>query len=115
MDIRIENGDICLNDAGQSELIGGLEETAQRVRIAASALRGSFRYNRQLGADYSSVTADDPLAKEKLELLIGEAAEGAADTRITLDSFDPDSRRAVIRLSRGDETMITEADLNGYI
>ena len=115
MDIRLVDGDISLSDSGSPEMIRGLDEAVQRVRMAASVSRGSFRYDRELGADYGSLSADDPLFEKKLEMLIREACAGIADTEVTLESVDTAARAAELRVSRGGASTITEVDLHGFI
>lgn len=115
MDVRLENGDIRVSDSGSREMIFGLEEAAQRVMLAASVMKGSFIYDRGLGADYSGLSLDDPLLEEKLEMLIREAAAGIADAQVELESFSPAGRIAALRVSRGSESMMIEVDLDGFI
>ena len=115
MDVRLSGGDISLTDSGAQELVGAADEDAQRVMIAASVRKGSFRYDRSLGTDYASLDSSDPLLREKLELLIREAAAGVDGAQVTLADLDEVSRTAVLDIYSRGEKITTEVDLNGYI
>ena len=54
MDIYAD-GDFIVNDSGGMKKIYGVEEACQRVRFILSTKKGSFVYNRELGADFSPV------------------------------------------------------------
>lgn len=112
MDVRISDGDVLLSAAGMTEYLCGVHEAAQRVRIAASVDKGSFIYNRALGADYAALDERQPLT-ESLDMLIREAAAGAADTEVSVTSADEHS--AVLRITHGGETVTTEVDLYGNV
>ena len=115
MDVRLDSGDICLSDSGSCRMISGADEAAQRVMIAASVSKGSFIYDRGLGTDYGALSAGDPLAEEKLGMLIREASAGIADVKVDLTSFDPVGRCAGLRVSSGNASTNIEVDLHGFI
>ena len=110
MDVRIENGDIYLTPAGKTEYLSCVREAAQRVLIAAAVTKGSFRYDRSLGADYASLGTND-ISRERLEMLIREAAAGIADTDIAVTGWDAEHRVASLSVTHGGKTITTEVDL----
>ncbi len=60
-DVKLQNGDLALDSAGRPEMLGDRGARFQRAEIAMTVGRGSFIYNRSLGADYGSLTgAADP-------------------------------------------------------
>lgn len=115
MDVLIEDGDIAARMAGGYSYINGLEEAVQRVHIAALTVKGSFIYDRELGTDYGSLTVDDPLITEKLDMLIKEACCDIADTDVEVISFDSQAMIALIEVSYRADKTITEVELSGII
>lgn len=114
MDVRIVGGDVCPDAAGATGYLCGVHEAAQRVRIAASVKKGSFRYDRSLGTDYAALR-DPAMLTEELDMLIREAAAGTADTGVTVTQADAVEKRAVLRITHGGDTITTEVDLHGNI
>ena len=49
MDIKIENGDIVLNENGSPVTVSGIEQAVQQVNIALKARAESFVYDRKTG------------------------------------------------------------------
>lgn len=49
MDVKIKNGDVVYDLNGNTEYVSGIEEMLQRALFSLNTLRGSFRYNRELG------------------------------------------------------------------
>ena len=88
MDVRISDGDIAMLSSGSYEYITGIEEAVQRVRISALTVKGDFIYDRELGTDYSGLSADDPLLLEKLDLLIKELGKRLADKQLSIRVTD---------------------------
>ena len=115
MDVRIQNGDISALSAGGYSYITGLEEMAQRVTIAALTVKGAFIYDRELGTDYGSLSADDELIVEKLDMLIKEACCDIPETDVNVVSFSAATKAALLRVGFRGETMDTEVDLNGIL
>lgn len=115
MDVLIADGDISTRKAGGYSYINGLEEAVQRVLIAVLTVKGSFIYDRELGTDYGSLTADDPLITEKLDMLIKEACCDIADTDVEVISFDSQAMIALIEVSYRADKTITEVELSGII
>ncbi len=54
-DVKTEYGDIVLDSAGRAELLSEKDSEFQRALIRMSAKRGSFIYDRQLGADCEDI------------------------------------------------------------
>ncbi len=115
MDVRIADGDIALTVSGSYEYITGPEEAVQRVRLSALTVKGDFPYDRELGTDYSGLSADDELLREKLEILLIESCADIADTSVRVISCPRDELVAVIEITYKEKVMTTEVDLSGII
>ena len=115
MDVLIADGDIAALSAGGYSYIYGLDEAVQRVQIAALTVKGSFIYDRELGTDYGSLRADDPLITKKLDMLIKEACCDIAETDVQVLSFDRQAMTAQIEVDHRADTTITEVDLSGIL
>lgn len=61
MDTLIINGDHCEGENHLPVTIFSIDEACQRVRLTLSAVKGSFWYDRDFGADFSSLA----LAEER--------------------------------------------------
>ena len=114
MDVRISGGDVYLNAAGDTEYLSGVKEAAQRVLIAALTAKGAFIYNRSLGTDYRSM-GDPEMLTDQLDMLIREGAAGVAGTDVRVTAADADEKSAVICVTHGGETIMTEVNLDGNI
>ena len=115
MDVLIQNGDVAARSSGDYIYINGLDEAVQRVRIAALTVKGSFIYDRGLGTDYGSLSADDDLIVEKLDMLIKEACCDISDADVETLSFNSAAHTAVIRVTYRGEATDTEVDLTGIL
>ena len=60
MEIKIQNGAVCLNGLGLPETLSGLEALLQRAHNRLNAVRGAFPYDRTLGSrlPYAAFSAD---------------------------------------------------------
>ena len=76
MEIKIQNGAVCLNGLGLPETLSGLEALLQRAHNRLNAVRGAFPYDRTLGS--------------RLPYAAFSAAPGAAEAR----GFAREARRA---------------------
>ena len=114
MDVRLGNGDVYLNAEGKTEYLCAADEAAQRALIAASVTKGSFRYDRSLGADYAAV-GDTAMLTEKLDMLIREAAAGVGGAEVTVTGFDAERGIASLRVTHAGETITTEVDIHGNL
>lgn len=54
MDVYV-NGDFVLDNCGYPEEVCSIDEACQRVRFILLTKKGGFIYNRELGADFSSI------------------------------------------------------------
>lgn len=115
MDVRIANGDVAMVSSGDYAYITGVEEAVQRVRISALTVKGDFVYDRELGTDYSGLSADDELLCEKLELRLRESCADIRDTAVEVVSCDRDSMVAVLKVIFQNRETTTEVDLSGII
>ena len=115
MDVRLSNGDVYTSSGGGTVYISGLEEAVQRVMLAVSTQKGSFRYDRSFGTDYSELSAGDVMLKEKLDMRVKEATAGIEGTDVEALSVDAVNKTAQIRITHGGGAAVTAVDLNGYI
>lgn len=115
MDVHIIDGDVAMLSSGSYEYITGIEEAVQRVRISAMTVKGDFIYDRELGTDYGSLSADDELLTEKLDMLIKESCADISDTRVEALSCDRDTLITVIKVIYKDTETTTEVDLSGIL
>jgi hypothetical protein len=115
MDVKITNGDLALNADGSLDYLYGIDEAVQRVLIAASVQRGAFLYHRGLGTDYGTLGADDPMIREKLDLLLREATAGITDADVQVIGFDRDTMTASVKVKTADGERTTEVKLNGIL
>ena len=115
MDVLVSQGDIALTPAGERIYIDALDEAVQRVGIAASVKKGAFRFQRDLGVDYSGLSFDDPLLREKLELRFQEAAAGITGARIRVSQADPVQMTASVTITACGRERMMEVDLSGKL
>lgn len=114
MDARIENGDIYLTSSGDTEYLSGVREAVQRALIAATAVKGTFIYDRSLGADYAAI-GEEGISLGRLDMLIREAAADIADTQVRVTGWDADHHTAALSVTYGGKTAATEVDLHGIL
>ena len=115
MDIMLSQGDIALTPAGGRRYISGADEALQRFMLVASTEKGSFRYRREFGVDFSDLSINDPLLKEKLEIRFQVAAAGILDTRVRVSAVDPENMTASVTIIACGQERTTEVDLNGKL
>ena len=66
IDVKITNGDVETDSAGSAKRISGRDVLFQRARLCMTVPKGSFVYDRELGAQRGVTAA-------QTELLLGEA------------------------------------------
>jgi hypothetical protein len=115
MDVRLTDGDLALNANGSIDYIYGIDEAVQRVQIAASTRRGAFAYQRSMGTDYGALSANDPMIREKLDLLIREATAGITGADVTVVGFSRAAMTASVKVKTADGERTTEVKLNGIL
>lgn len=115
MDVKIAQGDIAMVASGSYEYITGIEEAVQRVRISALTQKGDFVYDRELGTDYTGLSADDELFKEKLELRIKESCADIFGTTVEIGHWSDLRKTAYIKVTYQNDAKLTEVDLSGII
>ena len=114
MDTLVTDGDFYQNETGCPISIHSIEEACQRVRFCLLTRRGSFAYDRHLGADYDYIfeqeNADprlfvaDAIADEE-NISVGEVTAVRNNNKITL----------TVEVYFGDECMNTEVTINGNV
>lgn len=94
MDVKIENGDVCIDNSGNYVMIDGFDEVVQQVLIKISSEKGSFIYDRNLGSEckLSKTSSDKPDIKV-LEMLINESLAHMEDVYVKLtDAYFSDGK-----------------------
>lgn len=84
-DVKLKNGEIALDAAGNAEILGDRDAHFQRAYIRMTAKRGKFIYDRELGADVIHGTTDMP--ERKNEQLFNEALALCADATARYVSY----------------------------
>ena len=115
MDVKIDNKDTALDGCGNCVYINSVSELAQRVKIACTVKKGDFLYDRQLGRNACSISADDPMLKEKLEMIFKEATIDIPYTDLSVLSADSSKGviTAKIKITCGSSSATTEVEVNG--
>ena len=115
MDVKIAQGDIERVASGSYRYITGIEEAVQRVRISALTQKGDFVYDRELGTDYTGLSADDELIKEKLDLRLKESCADIDGTTVKAELWNPQRRALLIKVTYQNKIQLTEVDLSGIL
>lgn len=94
MDVKIENGDVCIDDSGNYVMIDGFDEVVQQVLIKITSEKGSFIYDRNLGSECTlSKTLSDKPDIKVLEMLINESLAHMEDVYVKLtDAYFSDGK-----------------------
>lgn len=116
MDLKLINGDLCF-EQGEPAVVTGIEEAAQRARIACTVKKNNFLYDRDLGADTSALDRTSPFFERALQMALREAIFPVADTRLTVRSVRNirGSSTALIEVERAGETKEIEVNLDGNL
>ncbi len=113
MDVKIENKDIATDSCYAPLYIQGIEEIAQRVKIACTIKKGSFVYDTNLGSFAHTIDLNDDMAKEKLEMIFKEATIDIPYTTLRVTKLDRDNKTAVVEVTCGEESAMTEVIVDG--
>ena len=71
-DIKIENNDIVIYPNGYPKTVEGFDVVAQQIETAASFMKGSFAYDRNLGLFAEEPDFDSDNIVSTIESLINE-------------------------------------------
>lgn len=114
MDVKIENMDTVIQSNGAPLYISSIEEISQRVKIACSVKKGSFRYNRELGYYDCSYDIDDDNIKDKLAMIFKEATIDIPYTDLSVLEINKTESGyvATIVIACADESVILEVTLH---
>lgn len=113
MDVKIKNGDICLNPNGSCVNVSGLEQAVQQVNLAIKIPKNSFIYDRNIGA-INDIDFNDINNEKKIEALINECllhTEVYASVEYIARSAD--SIKIGIIIDNGYEKCTTEVVIDG--
>ncbi len=113
MDVKIENKDIATDSCYSPLYIQGIEEIAQRVKIACTIKKGSFVYDANLGSFAHTVDLSDDMAQEKLEMIFKEATIDIPYTTLRITKLDKGNKIAVVEVVCGEESVLTEVIVDG--
>lgn len=88
MDVRIENNDISINSNNEAVMIEGIDRIVQQIKIALSAKKGSFVYDRNMGA---GLTEENLLAEngaKTLQTVIYEILINEPDVEVEVKEIE---------------------------
>ena len=105
IDAKLKNGDLATDTGGNVEMLSGADAAFQRAVICMTAQKGSFVYNRELGAP-SCVPGDSA----RLALSYSEALAALEDSEI--NSVRLENNAAIVSLTVNGETR--EAEVRTY-
>lgn len=108
IDAKIKNGDVAVDAAGRIARIGDIDARFQRAMICMTVPKGSFVYDRELGA-LNSVSLPDA----KTELLLNEALAKYEDAAVSLIERDDSGIRVCITI--GGESRTEEVRYYGNL
>lgn len=112
MDVKIKDKDITTKACGDAVYISGFDEIIQRIKIASTIRKGSFVYDKNFGrCDFD--TEEDELVCQKLEMILKEATIGIGYDDLSVLSYDPDTKKAVVIVSCCSKTDTVEVTING--
>ena len=116
MDIRLKDGDWYFEN-GAFSYVKGIDEAAQRAMIACTVKKNSFLYDRDLGADTSSLDRTSPDYERALQMALREAVYTVPDIRLTVKAVKKyrNSAVAVLEIERSGETRETEVKIDGEL
>ncbi|MBQ2970939.1 MAG: hypothetical protein IJO20_05710 [Ruminococcus sp.] len=114
MDVKIENMDTVIGSNGDPQYVSSIKEIAQRVKIACSVKKGSFRYNRKLGCYDCSYDIDDDNIKDKLSMMFKEATIDIpyTDLRVLEIKKTESGNNAVLEIKCADNSASLEVTLH---
>ncbi|MBE6824875.1 MAG: hypothetical protein E7513_05960 [Ruminococcaceae bacterium] len=113
MDVKIENMDMVTKNCSDPLYIEGIEEIAQRVKIACTIKKGNFVYDTSLGSFSHTVDLSDAMAKDKLEMIFKEATIDIPYTSLRVIELDEDNKKAVVEITYGTDCALTEVIVDG--
>lgn len=88
MDVKIENEDICLNSSGNTVMIDEKDELLQRIKFCLTVEKGSFVYNKELGANLNLSNLNTKRGLKNIEAQLNEAVMGIDGVSIVLESVE---------------------------
>ena len=114
MDTYVINGDFDLNVTGHPIAVHSIEEACQRVRFCLLTKKGSFAYDRQLGADHDYLFGEET---PDIKLFVTDALSDQKE--ISIGDVSSEIENGYIRLNievfYEDLSMETEVVINGNI
>lgn len=116
MDIRLCDGDLFLEE-GECVYIRGIDEAAQRARIACTVKKGSFLYDRELGTDSVSLEKPEEVFLRELQMVFREAIFKVPDTKLFVKAVRKlnKARIACVEIQRQGEKREIEVRLDGEL
>lgn len=115
MDIKIENGDILLDESGNLITVQGAEEVLQQIIIGAKVTNGSFIYGRDYGINIDDLDCNSDKTAKILEALINEKLVKNADAFVKVENIRNDENKiyALLTVTYGREEIHREVMISG--
>lgn len=114
MDVKVENGDMVFECCGNPKYIDGMDEIAQRVKIACSIKKGKFAQDIALGSYAYTIDKNSDMLCEKLAMIFKEAtiSIGYDDLRVTQVDTTQSPVVAKVEIICEGETVHTEVSID---
>lgn len=109
-DAKLRDGDVVLEPSARIAAVRGADARLQRAYILIKTKKGSFKYNRELGADYDALASAKNEAE--LEQILNEALAPLDDAYVRVVSA---GQSVTAEIVCGDKTRTTEVTPNGNI
>lgn len=93
IDIKIQNGDVVTDGTGRFSVISGKDAMFQRAVLCMTVPKGSFVYNRELGA----LPGGEGNAGKR-ELILGEALAAYPNTAVRVTGMTDDATAVTITI-----------------
>lgn len=117
MDTLVLNGDFDVDVCGVPREIRSIDEACQRVRFSLAIKKGSYIYNRNLGADFSSLNNYEDINKTA-RLLCMEALVGQDEIslgKVLAEKNEDGDYKLTVEVIFNNESRMTEVTVNADV
>lgn len=99
MDIKIEKGDILLDESGNPITVQGVEEILQQIIIGTKIPKGSFLYNRNCGINTADLDFNSDKILKTLEVLMNEMFVGSKGVFVKAENIKNEEGKYIIQIA----------------